>query len=130
MSKDTSSADYLELKTEIRSVLISSQNGCDEQLLMKGYAGYNGNKEIPFRRMGFKTLIELLISMPDVARIDRRNGFVVVYGVADQSTIHIDKLVRNQKPNKKAHASRGGRGGYQSSYRPPAPARPRMNRVV
>ncbi|CAF4017960.1 unnamed protein product, partial [Rotaria sp. Silwood1] len=70
MTKDTSSQEYLNLKTELRSLLISSQQGCDEHQLMRDYDEYNGRR-IPFRDMGYTTLIELLISMPDVARIDQ-----------------------------------------------------------
>lgn len=130
MSKDTSSDEYLELKAELRSILISSQEGCSEQQLLKEYADYNGHKEIPFRRMGYKSLIELLASMPDVARIDQRRSFVVIHGVADQSTEHIYDFVKKQKRNKKSMLSRGGMARNNFPNRFNAPPIPRMNRPV
>jgi hypothetical protein len=100
MSKDTSSQEYLDLKTELRSLLISSQQGCNIQQLIRDYAAYNGRKEIPFRDMGYKSLIELITSMPDVARIDQTRTPVIIHGVADQNTVHIKKFVMTQKRKK------------------------------
>ena len=102
MSKDNSSQEYLDLKTELRSLLISSPQGCSEQQLLKDYAAYNGLKEIPFRQMGYANLQELLASMPDVANIDYNKNPVIIHGVANQSTIHIKKLVMGQKRKKPA----------------------------
>ena len=114
MNKDTSSSDYLVLKTELRSLLISSQQGCSEQQLIRDYAAYNSNKEIPFRRMGYTSLIELLRSMPDVARIDQTRVPVIIHGIPDQSTVHIKKFVMSQRKNKKAANAR--RGMSRSNY--------------
>ena len=47
MAKDTQSQEYLDLKAEIRSLLISSQQGCNEQQLISDYASYNA-RPIPF----------------------------------------------------------------------------------
>jgi len=107
-----------ELKAELRSILISSQQGCNEQQLMKDYAAYNSNREIPFRQMGFKTLIELLRSMPDVADINFTRSPIVIFGVPDKTTMHIDDMVRNQKRKKKPASARSNvnRGGY-TNYR-------------
>lgn len=115
MSKDTSSKEYDELKTEIRSILISSQQGCSEQQLLRDYAEYNGKKEIPFRIMGYKNLIELLTSMPDVARIDQTRMPIIIHGVADQNTAHIKKFVMSQKRKKRPGNSRGGMNRYTYS---------------
>lgn len=106
MAKDTQSPDYLELKAEIRSVLISSQQGCDEQQLMSDFASFNG-RTIPFRQMGYSNLIELLTSMPDVARIDKYKRPIVIHGVADEKTLHIQKFVLGQR-SKKSKKPRGG----------------------
>jgi hypothetical protein len=104
MNKDTSSDDYVELKTELRSILISSQQGCNEQQLMRDYAAYNARKEIPFRDMGYRSLIELLASMPDVARIDQTRLPLIIHGVADQNTVHnrtngLSSYSRNRQVN-------------------------------
>ena len=109
MAKDTSSKEYLELKVELRSLLISSQQGCNEHQLSKDYAAFNGGNPIPYVRLGFGSLIELLGSMPDVARIDSRFGPILIHGVSDTSTKHIQKLVMGQKkktfkhPNQRSH---------------------------
>jgi hypothetical protein len=108
MTKDTSSQEYLDLKTELRSILISSQQGCNEQQLMRDYAAYNARKEIPFRDMGYRSLIELLASMPDVARIDQTRLPLIIHGVADQNTVHIKKFVMTQKRKRKPGNGRGG----------------------
>jgi len=101
MSKDTNSPEYQTLKTEIRAVLISSQNGCTERELIRDYGTYNSNAQIPYRSMGFSSLIELLVSMPDVAYIDTRRSPPVIMGVADESTKHLQELVSRQKSKKK-----------------------------
>ncbi|CAF3935906.1 unnamed protein product, partial [Rotaria sp. Silwood1] len=75
---------------------------------MRDYDEYNGRR-IPFRDMGYTTLIELLISMPDVARIDQTRRPIIIRGVADQSTGHIKKFVMAQK--RKKSSRNGGRGG-------------------
>jgi hypothetical protein len=108
MTKDTSSQEYLDLKTELRSILISSQQGCDEQQLGRDYAAYNARKEIPYRDMGYRSLVELLTSMPDVARIDQTRFPIIIHGVADQNTVHIKQMVMTQKRKKKPGNGRGG----------------------
>jgi len=131
MNKDTSSDDYVELKTELRSILISSQQGCNEQQLMRDYSAYNAHKEIPFRQMGYRNLIELLKSMPDVAKIDQTKMPVIIHGVPDQSTAHIKKLVMTQRKTKKKPGNARGntfRYGYgtNTSTRPTMYARTRQ----
>ena len=133
MTRDTTSKDYLELKTELRSILISSQQGCNEQQLMRDYANYNSRKEIPFRTMGYRSLIELLTSMPDVARIDQTSMPIIIHGVADQNTLHIKKFVMTQKRNKKKSGnSRGGmnRNYYGNQRMNGPPAYPRNRQVI
>ncbi|CAF0791607.1 unnamed protein product [Adineta steineri] len=116
MTKDTSSQGYLDLKTELRSILISSQQGCTEHQLLKDYAEYNSRKEIPFRDMGYKTLLDLLSTMPDVARIDYNRTPLTIHGVADQNTAHIKKFVMTQKRKKTTRSSRGTVNRYNNSY--------------
>jgi len=134
MARDTSSQEYLDLKTELRSILISSQQGCSEQQLLRDYAAYNARKEIPFRDMGYRSLIELLTSMPDVARIDQTRIPVIIHGVADQATVHIKKFVMTQKRKKKPGNGRGGiirnNYGYNSQNRINGPLMPSRNRSV
>lgn len=123
MSKDTTSSEYQELKTELRSLLISSQQGCTEQQLIKDYAAYNGTKQIPFRAMGYGSLIDLLRSMPDVARFDARGGQTIIHGVANDVTAHIKKMVMGQRSKKGPP-----RRNYPTQYtnRPSSNYRPRL----
>ena len=133
MTKDTSSQEYLELKAELRSILISSPQGCSEQQLLKDYAAYNGRKEIPFRQMGYANLRELLASMPDAAKIDYNKNPVIIHGVADESTIHIKKLVMAQKRKKPARTTRPPPiryGGYNPPTRFNGPMTYSRNRPV
>ena len=121
MSKDTNSPEYQELKTELRSLLISSQQGCTEQQIIKDYAAYNGAKPVPFRAMGYPSLIDLLRSMPDVARIDAKRVPPIIHGVANEETVHIKKMVMNQR-SKRAPPKRNyapyHTNGQATSYRP------------
>ena len=121
MPKDTSSAEYQLLKTEIRSVLISSQQGCTERELIKDYAAFNGNSEIPFRAMGYSNLMELLSSMPDVARIDHRRSPPIIMGVSDDNTRHIQELVQKQKKDRRSLQRRAYNNtrSYPTSQYPP-----------
>lgn len=112
MSKDTSSQEYAELKTELRSILISSQQGCNEQQLMRDYGAYNSKKDIPYRAMGYNSLIELMRSMPDVARIDQTRMPIIIHGVADQNTVHIKNFVMTQKRKRKPGNTRGAMNRY------------------
>jgi hypothetical protein len=76
---------------------------------MRDYGAYNAHKQIPFRQMGYKSLIDLLRSMPDVAKIDQSKMPTIIHGVPDQSTVHIKKFVMTQKRKKKpGNATRGG----------------------
>lgn len=129
MSKDTSSDKYLDLKTELRSILISSQEGCTEQQLLTDYLTYNG-KQIPFREMGYKSLMELLKSMPDVARIAAGKFGTVIHGVSDENTAHIKEFVMRQKKNKKSAYARGGASRMHYANRSSGPAMYQNTRKV
>lgn len=129
MSKSTNSQEYLELKTELRSLLISSQQGCSQDQLMRDYNQYNGRK-IPFSEMGYSSLIELLRSMPDVARIEQTRTYTTIHGVADESTAHIKKLVMAQKRKKNARTSRGGINRNNTYNRASGPSAYPRNRQV
>ena len=110
MAKDTSSQEYLELKVELRSLLISSQQGCNEHQLSKDYAAFNSANPIPYARLGYGSLIELLMSMPDVARIDNRFGTILIHGVPDTSTKHIKDFVMGQKKKTFKYPNQRGYG--------------------
>jgi hypothetical protein len=131
MNKDTTSQEYLDLKAELRSILISSQQGCNELQLMRDYGAYNAHKPIPFRDMGYNTLIDLLKSMPDVAKIDQSRGPMIIHGVPDENTAHIKKLVMTQKRNKKKANVHGGMArNYYTNNRSNGPSMyPRFRQV-
>ncbi|CAF0992819.1 unnamed protein product [Didymodactylos carnosus] len=106
---DNSSKQYVDLKQEIRSLLISSQKGLTESQLQRDYADYNSKKEIPYKVMGYKSLLDLLRSMPDVARIENNNP-LVIHGVADKNTEHLKKMISQQRRSKRTRRSGGSRG--------------------
>ena len=72
--------------------------------------------EIPFRKLGFKSLEEFLISIPDIAKISLNQGGMVVQAVPTKESAHIFALVQNQK------RAKGKPKAFQKPilFRPPA----------
>ncbi|GBL89483.1 Tudor domain-containing protein 5 [Araneus ventricosus] len=90
-----------DVKKEVRSVLISSKEGMTLQEFLKAYRSLLGIR-FPSRQLGFTTDNELIESMPDVVHMKTdRNGSFVLTAIADETTEHIQKLVRKQRSNKK-----------------------------
>ena len=92
-------------KKFLRSALISSKGGLPAEQVYRDYRDLVG-EGIPYRRLGYETLDSFLSAQPDVCRISRRpTGEVVVVGVADDATRHIQELVNRQNSkNKKSKA--------------------------
>ena len=85
-------------KIEIRSVLLSFPIGVTYKQLNSEYHMRIG-REIPVTQCGYDRLDQLLRDMPDVVRTeyDRNSGTTKLYGVADETTLHIDRMVASQK---------------------------------
>ena len=88
-------------KKFLRSALISSKGGLPAEQVYRDYRDLVG-EGIPYRRLGYETLDSFLSATPDVCRISRRpTGEVVVVGVADDATRHIQELVNRQNSKSK-----------------------------
>ncbi|XP_060571770.1 tudor domain-containing protein 7-like isoform X2 [Ruditapes philippinarum] len=116
-----------KVKSLLRSVLIGVKEGVLATRLQKEYKEIVG-ENIPYLKMGFPSFEKFILSMPDVARIDRRGGDIMIKAVADKSTSHIQALVskqRSKRVNKPVRRPRGGGGSRflpprgSSQYRPP-----------
>lgn len=96
----TDSKDYQQVKKTIRALLLSTKRGCSPRSLVDDYR-YLYGKSIPYKELGFDSLMELLHNMRDVVRVQcgGPNG-TKLYGVADDSTRHIAGMVAKQKDKK------------------------------
>jgi hypothetical protein len=87
-----------ELKIEIRSLLISSQNGLSEEELCRDYSSFNSQRALPYQIFGYSTITDFLNSLNDILY---RSSNGLIYPVVDQSIEHIFKLVQQQRKKKK-----------------------------
>ncbi|ESP02655.1 hypothetical protein LOTGIDRAFT_237885 [Lottia gigantea] len=90
------------MKSLIRAVLMSSKDGVATTRLLADYSEFAG-EYLPYKEMGFPSVIKFIESIPDVARIryDHKTGEERVMAVADESTAHIQKMVSKQRSAKK-----------------------------
>jgi len=87
-------------KIELRSVLLSMPLGATYKQLYREYKKRIGH-DIPFRQCGHDRLDKFLRDIPDVIRIafDTHSNETKLYGVSDESTSHIERMVSVQKVN-------------------------------
>lgn len=99
------------LKQEILSLLVSAKNGLSEHELLNDYRLFNSNKDLPYRDLGYPSLVSLLRSWPDVCRLQQQgnNGSARILAVEEESTKHILSMVKGQRQGKSRR--RGGGGG-------------------
>lgn len=99
------------LKQEILSLLVSSKNGLSEHELLNDYRLFNSNRELPYKNLGYPSLLALLRSWPDVCRFQSQgnNGATKILAVEEENTKHILSMVRGQKQGKSRRRGRGGR---------------------
>lgn len=87
------------LKIDLKSLLCSSQDGLTDMELKREYkqlVGYN----IPFETLGFNTLYELMLSMPELCTINKHfSGVWVYHPIFDEKTIELGMLIKTQKDN-------------------------------
>ncbi|UJR14549.1 hypothetical protein I4U23_001546 [Adineta vaga] len=93
----SSSSSLNDLKIEIRSLLISSPTGLDENELSRDYARFNSQHSIPYQLFGYLTLTDFLNSLTDILYRSKDGMF---YPIVDQSTEHIFKFVQQQRSKK------------------------------
>ncbi len=87
-----------EIKIEIRSLLISSQNGLSEDELCRDYSLFNSKRSLPYQIFGYSSITDFLNSLNDIL-YRSSDGFI--YPIVDQSTEHIFKFVQQQRKKKK-----------------------------
>jgi hypothetical protein len=87
-----------EIKIEIRSLLISSQNGLRENELCRDYSLFNCQRSLPYQIFGYSTVTDFLNSLTDILY---RSSDGYIHPIVDQSTKHIYKFVQQQRTNKK-----------------------------
>jgi hypothetical protein len=98
------------LKQEILSLLVSAKYGLSEHELLNDYRLFNSNKDLPYRDLGYSSVISLLRSWPDVCRFQQgNNGAIKILAVEEESTKHILSMVKGQRQSKSRRRARGGR---------------------
>ncbi|XP_029197826.2 tudor domain-containing protein 5-like isoform X1 [Acropora millepora] len=85
-----------EVMKNVRSLLISAKYGLTVAELQRDYNDMI-KKPLPFRELGYKTPVDMLKDMPNVARPTWEKGVLILKGIADASTRHIANLVERQK---------------------------------
>ncbi|XP_063154540.1 tudor domain-containing protein 5 [Candoia aspera] len=94
------------LKKEVRSLLTPIKGGLTPCQLEKEYKSMIG-EQLPFRMLGYHSVMELVKDMPDVVNIcPKGDGTVVLKAIADESTKRIASLVARQRSRSKPHFSK------------------------
>ena len=86
-----------KVKKDIRALLISAPRGVPMQVFPKDYRQMNG-KEVPYRDLGYRSLEDFIMSIPDVVRIGTgATGLLTYFPVATRETQNIISLIARQK---------------------------------
>ncbi|KAJ7332015.1 hypothetical protein JRQ81_014195 [Phrynocephalus forsythii] len=89
------------LKKEVRSILIATKEGLTPSNLEQEFKSMIG-EQLPFRVLGYRSVMELVQDMPDVVNIcTQGNGIVHLKAIPDESTKGIASLVAKQKSRPK-----------------------------
>ncbi|KAE9545241.1 hypothetical protein AGLY_000784 [Aphis glycines] len=112
--------DLKEVKINVRSLLTSSQKPLSILQLQKDYREQEGCN-LPYRSLGFNSVIELLQNMTDVLTVPPNpNESSTLSLVVGDKTNHLRMLVVKQKSNtkkkKKAQPNVNKRYGFQTNY--------------
>ncbi|XP_013402320.1 tudor domain-containing protein 5 isoform X2 [Lingula anatina] len=94
-----------ETKKEIRAVLLSTPKGLSAREVLADYRNFQG-RPLPFRELGYNSAEDFFRDIPDVCTLDWVHGELVLRGVADESTKHIERLVSRQVAKKSKRPSR------------------------
>lgn len=89
-------ADLVTVKRELRSLLLSLKGGCTPKQLQDDYLKIIG-EPLPYRQLGFPSFMAFLESVPDVVRISGPKHACMLYGLANESTKHIARMVQSQR---------------------------------
>ena len=91
--------DLSFVKRTFRALLISAKNGLTLEQLVRDYQMVIG-EDVPLSSLGFKSVMQLVSSMPDVVQVQKRSGRTLLKGVPDGSVEHIARMVASQKQGK------------------------------
>lgn len=98
------------LKQEILSLLVSAKDGLNEHELLNDYRMFNSNQDVPYRELGYSSLLSLLRTWPDICRFQNQSsGCVKILAVEEENTKHILSMVRGQRASKSKRRKRGGK---------------------
>ena len=102
-SQLTDSEKLLKIKKTLRALLLSSKGGCSPRSLADDYRYLYGHP-IPHKELGFSSLMDLLYHMKDVVVVQHRFEGTRLFGIADDSTRHIARMVARQSGGKKGRS--------------------------
>ena len=105
----TLDVDLEKCKKYLRSILLSTKGSMRGEQLAQRYLEICG-EAVPHRHHRFSSLESFLVSLPDVCRVTRRGGDLVVEGVATPETRHIKEMVHKQGRGGGGARARSGRG--------------------
>jgi len=101
---------YESIKSSIRLLLTSASNGLTLEQLNTDYQYYNKSKNIPYENFGYRTLLDFLYDMPDVAQFDVNSSPLIVYGIKTNNQIKRHQLkvsaFKNNKKSTNKHLSK------------------------
>ena len=78
-------------KKLIRCVALTDKDGFTMTTFVKAYKQFE-NQECPFREFGYPDLMSFLKSL-DVIEFREVDGLEKIFGIPDQSTMHVSKMV-------------------------------------
>ncbi|CAH1786229.1 unnamed protein product [Owenia fusiformis] len=103
-----------ETKKDVRAFLISDPKGRSIDEIKRDFRDILG-KPLPYRKLGYVNEEEMFRDMPDVCSLMWERGILILKGIADETTRHIQKLVLNQKRKPRS------RRPFRAHFRPPPP---------
>jgi len=93
-------SDIEEVKKIIRSLLLSARHGLTVNELCAEYTAVT-YKTLPYKEFGYNSAVDMVKDMPKVVRPVFYGSAMILKGIADESTAHINELVRHQKSTKR-----------------------------
>lgn len=95
-----------KLKKEIRAVLLPNKNGLTIEEMEQDYLEIMACR-LPYRELGYSTLVHLCQDLSDVVEMTRVGRQVVLKGIPDEKTAHVARLVYGQKDSGKPKGLKG-----------------------
>ncbi|GFN73523.1 tudor domain-containing protein 5 [Plakobranchus ocellatus] len=89
-----------EAKKEIRSLLLSAPLGLTVTELKRDFVEFIG-RPLPWKELGYSNPEDFLQDIPDTVKVTYASTGMVLTGVANNSTKHIEKMVQCQKIDSK-----------------------------